>query len=122
MLQVFLIVIGLSVGVLANAQVPNLTAEQLQTFQQLSEEQRAAALQSLQGQSTADIQGEGVTQPVVVEPRPAAGLEQIEQPATEAIDISILGETLELRAVDQQLTQFGYVLIDRHETVQKVLY
>ena len=101
----------------ALAQTP--TPEQLKLLQQLTPEQRAAALEAYRKQQQGQVREQAPPQPEVVQPRPAPkvapkpspGVEtRIEREAAESLDIPELAEKKEARAVHQKLKQFGYDL------------
>lgn len=101
--------LGLVVVLGVHAQTP----EQIQQFQQLSPEQRAAAMKAAEGAVGAQaVPAKPLEQPVVVTPAPAAPAEAsaIEQRYANRTDAATLRQDPSERAFTQQLKQFGYAL------------
>jgi polysaccharide export outer membrane protein len=105
----FLAAVVMALTLDASAQTP----EQIQKFQELSTEQRAAAIKAAeQAASEARTQQEPLSEPIVVTPAPAepAGPSAIEQRYASRTDAANLSQSASERAFKQKLTQFGYDL------------
>ena len=107
----FLAALGMTLAFGASAQ----TAEQIRQFQQLSPEQRAAAVKAAQEAASGQGAAAAVVpaaEPVVVVPAPVqpAGPSAIEERYAGRTDAASLAETGIERAFRQELKQFGYDL------------
>jgi protein involved in polysaccharide export with SLBB domain len=101
--------LGVTLAFDASAQ----SAEQIRKFQELSTEQRAAAIKAAeQASSVKRTENEPLSEPVVVTPAPAepAGPSAIEQRYAHRTEAASLGQSASERSVKQQLKQFGYDL------------
>jgi polysaccharide export outer membrane protein len=105
----FLAALGMTFAFAVSAQTP----EQLRQFQELSPEQRAAAIKAATEAVAEPTTAEPLAEPVLVTPaplEPATGPSTIEQRYAGRTDAASLSQTASTRAFKQQLKQFGYDL------------
>ncbi len=86
------------------------TAEQIQMFEQMSPEQRTAALELLRKQGGGLQTQQPLEQPLIVKPRVVGSDSAVEQHTADAADVATLAEDSASQSVNQQLKQFGYDL------------
>jgi polysaccharide export outer membrane protein len=105
--------LGMTLGMTFAFAVSAQTPEQLRQFQELSPEQRAAAIKAATEAVAEPATAEPLAEPVLVTPaplEPATGPSTIEQRYAGRTGAASLSQTASARAFKQQLKQFGYDL------------